>query len=144
MAPAGARAGPRPAAARGACAPVRFRVAGHGRGALGGRTVGRETWGGSPLTPTLVAPRTGARRELWLEANRARHRGQLRRALALYRSLLLESPRDIETALLAAPLLARQGEAFEAWQLFRMAASELHRERRFDASLAALREACRC
>ena len=96
------------------------------------------------MPQTLLAARTGVRRELWLGANRARHCGQLRRALALYRSLLLESPRDVEAALHAAPLLARHGEAFEAWQLFRMAASELHRERRFDASLAALRDACRC
>jgi len=93
---------------------------------------------------TLDAARTGSRRELWLAANRARHRGQLRRALALYRGILLESPRDVDAALSAAPLLAQHGEGFEAWQLFRMAAGELHRARRFDASLAALRDACRC
>ena len=57
---------------------------------------------------TLVAARTGSRRELWLAANRARHLGQLRRALALYRSILLESPRDVEAALCAAPHSAAQ------------------------------------
>jgi tetratricopeptide (TPR) repeat protein len=102
-------------------------------------SVGRIT-----LRPTLIAARTGARRELWLAANLARNRGQLRRALALYRLILLEAPRDVEVALCTAPLLARHGEGFEAWQLFRMAAGELHRMRRFDASLAALRDACRC
>jgi len=96
------------------------------------------------LRPALVTARTSARRELWLEANLARNRGQLRRALALYRRILLEAPRDVEVALCTAPLLARHGEGFEAWQLFRMAAGELHRMRRFDASLAALRDACRC
>jgi tetratricopeptide (TPR) repeat protein len=94
--------------------------------------------------PTLVAATRVARRRLLAEANRARHRRQDRRAMALYRQILLEEPRDVEVALRVAPLLASRGEGFEAWQLFRMAAMELHRMRRFDASLAALRDACRC
>lgn len=81
---------------------------------------------------------------LLAEANRARHRRQDRRAIALYRRILLEDPRHVEAALRVAPLLASHGEAFEAWQLYRMAATELHRARRPDACLAALRDACRC
>lgn len=82
--------------------------------------------------------------ELLAAANRARHRRQDRRAIALYRRILLEEPRCVDAALRVAPLLAGQGEAFEAWQLYRMAATELHRARRMDACLAALRDACRC
>ncbi len=93
---------------------------------------------------TLVEARPGARRRLLAQANRARHRRQERRAVALYRQILLEEPRDVEVALRVAPLLASRSEAFEAWQLFRMAAMELNRVRRFDACLAALRDACRC
>lgn len=50
----------------------------------------------------------------------------------------------MEVALRLAPLLAARGEAFEAWQLFRNAAVELRRERRYEACLAILRDACRC
>ncbi|TFG96634.1 MAG: tetratricopeptide repeat protein [Myxococcales bacterium] len=82
--------------------------------------------------------------QLLAEANRARHRRQDRRAIALYRRILLEDPRHLEAALRVAPLLASQGEAFAAWQLYRMAAAELHRARRVDACLAVLRDACRC
>src|SRR5512145_1420803 len=100
--------------------------------------------GEDSLVSTLVRARPGARRRLLAEANRARHRRQERRAIALYRQILLEEPRDVEVALRVAPLLASRGEDFEAWQLFRMAAMELHRVRRPDACLAALRDACRC
>jgi len=96
------------------------------------------------LGATLEAGRTEAHGQLLAEANRARHRRQDRRAIGLYRRILLEDPRHVEAALRAAPLLASQGEAFEAWQLYRMAATELHRARRMDACLAVLRDACRC
>ncbi len=84
------------------------------------------------------------RRQLLSAAHRARNRGRARRAIALYRRILLEEPGNVEVALRAAPLLAVHGEAFEAWQLFRMATHELRRERRYEACLAALRDACRC
>ena len=92
----------------------------------------------------LDADRAGAFRDLLGEANRARHRREDRRAIELYRRILLEEPRHVGAALRVAPLLARQGEVFGAWQLYRMAATELYRARRVDASLAALRDACRC
>lgn len=93
--------------------------------------------------PSFVKSRTGERRELLREANRARNRREDRRAIALYRRLLLEDPHQVEVALRAAPLLASEGEGFEAWQLFRMAATELGRARRHDAALAVLHDACR-
>jgi hypothetical protein len=96
------------------------------------------------LAPTLEAGRMEAPGQLLVEANRARHRRQDRRAIGLYRRILLEDPRHLEAALRVAPLLASQGEAFAAWQLYRMAATELHRARRVDACLAVLRDACRC
>jgi thioredoxin-like negative regulator of GroEL len=83
------------------------------------------------------------RRQLLAQANRARNRRQDRRAIALYRRILLEEPRNAEVALRLAPLLALRGEAFEAWQLLRMAVLELRRERREEACLSVLREACR-
>jgi tetratricopeptide (TPR) repeat protein len=96
------------------------------------------------LAPTHPAGRMEAPTPLLADADRARHRRQDRRAIALYRRILLENPRHVDAALRVAPLLASQGEAFEAWQLYRMAATELHRARRVDACLAALRDACRC
>jgi tetratricopeptide (TPR) repeat protein len=96
------------------------------------------------LRHTFVESRLGVRKQLLAEANRARDRRQDRRAIALYRRILLEEPRNVEVAMRVAPLLASRGETFEAWQLFRMAATELHRARRYDACLGALRDACRC
>jgi tetratricopeptide (TPR) repeat protein len=96
-----------------------------------------------PARASLEDARPAALRQLLSEADRARHLRQDRRAIALYRQLLLEAPRNVEVALRAAPLLASAGESFEAWQLFRMAATELYRLRRYDACLAALRDACR-
>ncbi len=84
------------------------------------------------------------RRELLAEANRARNRGRDRRVIAVYRRILLEEPRNVEVALRAAPLLAHSGEGFEAWQLFRSAAKELFRARRYEACLGVFRDACRC
>ena len=84
------------------------------------------------------------RKQLIAKAHRARNRGRDRQAIALYRRILIEEPRNTEVALRAAPLLAYHGASFEAWQLFRAALSELLRGRRIEAGLGALREACRC
>ncbi len=83
------------------------------------------------------------RKRLLAQANRERNDGDERQALALYRRILLEEPRNVTVALRAAPLLARTGQHFEAWQLFRTASQELMRARRREECLAALREACR-
>ena len=93
---------------------------------------------GDPLAETRPS-----RRQLLALANRARNRRQDRRAISFYRRVLLEEPHHVEVALRLAPLLAVGGETFEAWQLFRMAAIEFRRERRYEACLAALRDACR-
>jgi tetratricopeptide (TPR) repeat protein len=84
------------------------------------------------------------RKQLIAEAHRARIGGRDRQAIALYRRILIEEPRNTEVALRAAPLLAYQGASFEAWQLFRTAVTELLRSRRAEAGLGVLREACRC
>ena len=84
------------------------------------------------------------RKRLLAEANRELQDGDVRSAIKLYRRVLLEEPRNVAVALRAAPLLAREGGSFEAWQLFRMASQELMRARRREECLAALKEACRC
>ena len=84
------------------------------------------------------------RKQLIAEAHRARNRGRNRQAIALYRRILIEEPRNTEVALRAAPLLAYHGASFEAWQLFNAATTELLRSRRAEAGLGVLSEACRC
>lgn len=83
------------------------------------------------------------RKQLLAEAHRARNAGRHRRAIALYKRLLREEPHNVEVALRAAPLLARRGDDFEAWQLYRDAARVLARGRRYDECLTVYREACR-
>jgi len=84
------------------------------------------------------------RKQLIAEAHRARNHGRDRQAIALYRRILIEEPRNTEVALRAAPLLAYRGATFEAWQLFRTTVTELMRNRRAEAGLSVLSEACRC
>jgi len=84
------------------------------------------------------------RKQLIAEAHRARNRGRNRQAIALYRRILIDEPKNTEVALRAAPLLAYHGASFEAWQLFSSAANVLLRGRRIEAGLGVLREACRC
>lgn len=83
------------------------------------------------------------RRELFSEANRARSRGRVQRAIALFRELLSDDPGDIDVILRLAPLLAREGEHFEAWALYRQACKALLSASRNEACLAAFREANR-
>jgi tetratricopeptide (TPR) repeat protein len=84
------------------------------------------------------------RKQLIAGAHRARNRGRDRQAIALYRRVLIEEPRNTEVALRAAPLLAFHGASFEAWQLFCAAVTELLRSGRTEAGLGVLSEACRC
>jgi tetratricopeptide (TPR) repeat protein len=83
------------------------------------------------------------RDRLIAEASHARHRGRIRRAIALYRRVLVEEPSNIEVAVRLAPLVASRGEYFEAWLLFRDVARALLAERRYEQCLAVAREACR-
>ena len=48
------------------------------------------------------------------EAHRARNRGRDRRAIALYRRILLEDPHNVDVGLRLAPMLARRGHGFES------------------------------
>jgi len=95
-------------------------------------------------TAAVAEARPYDRKQLIADANRARNRGRNRQAIALFRRILVEEPRNTDVALRAAPLLAYHGASFEAWQLFRGAITELLRGRRIEASLAVLSDACRC
>ncbi len=77
------------------------------------------------------------------DAHRARNRGRDRRAISLYKRILLEDPRNADVALRVAPMLARQGEGFEAWQIYRMVARDFAKARRYAECLTVYREACR-
>lgn len=81
--------------------------------------------------------------QLLTEAHRARNKGRVRAAIRLYRRILVENPRNLEVALRVAPMLACAGESFEAWQLYRRAALEYARARKYTECLAVYREACR-
>ncbi len=83
------------------------------------------------------------RRQLFSEANRARSKGRTQRAVTLFRELLCEDPGDLDVLLRLAPLLAREGEGFEAWSLYRRACKALLAAGRHEACLAAFREANR-
>jgi thioredoxin-like negative regulator of GroEL len=85
----------------------------------------------------------GRSHRLLNEAHRARNRGRERRAVSLYRRILLEDPHNADVALRVAPMLARRGEGFEAWQLYRRAARDFALDRRWDECLVVYREACR-
>ena len=83
------------------------------------------------------------RKQLLAEAHRARNAGRVRKAIALYKRVLREHPNNVEVAVRTAPLLARRGEDFEAWQLYRTAARRLAREKRYSDCLSVYRDACR-
>jgi tetratricopeptide (TPR) repeat protein len=83
------------------------------------------------------------RRHLFTEANRARSKGRVQRAITLFRELLCEDPGDLDVLLRLAPLLACEGERFEAWSLYRQACKALLAAGRHEACLAAFREANR-
>jgi len=85
----------------------------------------------------------GREQQLLSEAHRARNRGHDRLAIRLYRRILVEHPHDLEVALRVAPMLACAGDGFEAWQLYRRAALDYARARRYTECLAVYKEACR-
>lgn len=83
------------------------------------------------------------RHQTLIQAHRARTQGNDRRAIALYRRILREEPDHFEVALKLAPLLAQRAEHFEAWQLYRGAARQLARAKRYKDSLTIYIDACR-
>lgn len=83
------------------------------------------------------------RRKTLALAHRARTQGNDRRAIALYRRILREESDHFEVALRLAPLLASSGQRFEAWQLYRNAARQLARAKRYKDCLVIYTDACR-
>jgi len=81
--------------------------------------------------------------QIWNDANRARNANKHREAIRLYRTILVENPNHREAALRLAPMLALEGEAFEAWQLYRRVALEHARDKQYFECLGVYREACR-
>ena len=61
-------------------------------------------------------------------AERARRRGRVARAVALYRRVLAQEPENADLHRKLAPLLAATGQRFDAWQSFRVAARDLMRQ----------------
>jgi tetratricopeptide (TPR) repeat protein len=84
------------------------------------------------------------RNRILAAAGRASARGRRRRAIALYRRLLSVETNNAEIHRRLAPLLARSGQHFDAWQSFRVAACDLIRQKRAEQALASYREAARC
>lgn len=91
----------------------------------------------------LMQGETERRRQLFSEANRARSRGKSGHAIAIYRQLLCDDEGDVDVLLRLAPMLAREGEHFEAWGAFRQVGKQLLADRRHEECLAAFREATR-
>lgn len=97
---------------------------------------------GSPLS--LFGRRTHYdRKRLLDEAERARGKGRDRQAIALYRRVLAAEPRNIELNYRVAPLLAKTGQAFDAWRCFQQVASSLSNGGQRAKALAVYQEAAR-
>ena len=92
---------------------------------------------------TVLRAIRGRETQLLTDAHRARNKGHDRAAMRIYRRILVENPRNIEVALRVAPMLAWEGEGFEAWQLYRRVALEFARQKKYTECLAVYREACR-
>ena len=81
------------------------------------------------------------RKRLLAEAERARTKRRSRRAVALYRRILIAEPHNADLHARVAPLLAQTGDEFDAWQSYRRASGALMKAKRQDAALALYREA---
>lgn len=77
------------------------------------------------------------------EASEARAKKRRRRAIELYRRVLVVEPENPEIHGRIAPLLAETGERFEAWVSFRTLAGSFLRDGRADQALAVYEEASR-
>ena len=65
------------------------------------------------------------RKRILADAERARARGRTRRAVRFYRQILAAEPHDPELNAKIAPLLAKRGATFDAWQAYERAARAL-------------------
>src|SRR5262245_3533129 len=81
------------------------------------------------------------RSRLLEEAARAASGRRIARAIALYRWVLAVEPHNSDVHLKLAPLLARRGQRFDAWQSFQAAARALLRNGQPDRALAIYRQA---
>jgi tetratricopeptide (TPR) repeat protein len=81
------------------------------------------------------------RSRLLEEAARAAAGRRAARAIALYRWVLAIEPHNAEVQLKLAPLLARGGQRFDAWQSFQSAARAFLRHGQPDRALAIYRQA---
>ena len=88
-------------------------------------------------------PINESRKTLLAQAHRLAMGRDERRAVGLYRRLLMDDPGDIQVSLRLAPLLAKRGDEFESWRLFGDIGRRLLRARRNEQALAVFREACR-
>lgn len=91
-----------------------------------------------------MAPRDYDRKKILAAAHRARSKGKRRRAVRLLRRVLRVEPGNVELLAQLAPLLARAGRDFDAWQSFRLAARTLQRDQQAGAAGAVLADAVRC
>lgn len=74
-------------------------------------------------------------------AGREAARGKKRRAIALYRSVLVAEPGNLEVHRALAPLLAETGDPLEAWVSYRSVARAHERSRDYERALDVLRDA---
>src|SRR5262245_2093634 len=81
------------------------------------------------------------RSRLLEEAARAAAGRRIARAIALYRWVLAIEPQNADVHLKLAPLLARRGQRFDAWQSFQSAARASLRHGQPDRALAIYRQA---
>ena len=77
------------------------------------------------------------------DASRAQARGRIKKAITLYRRVLMVECSNAELHAKIAPLLARTGQYFDAWRSFRTAGRNLERIDRLDHALGTYREALR-
>lgn len=93
----------------------------------------------------LLGPKsTYDRGKILAAANRARARNRRKTAIALYRWLLAVEPGNAEIHERIAPMLARSGQAFDAWTSFRRAGRALTQEGHVEKALGIYREAVQC
>jgi tetratricopeptide (TPR) repeat protein len=89
----------------------------------------------------MIGDRRYDRSRLLEQAARAAASGRLGKAIALHRWVLAIEPQNPELHLRLAPLLARRGERFDAWQSFQAAARACLRSGRPDRALAIYKQA---
>jgi predicted Zn-dependent protease len=81
------------------------------------------------------------RARLFADASRAQRRGKAKKAVALYREILVAEPGDVTVHRRLAPLLARTRQDEEAWRSFRCAAEALLRQGFVERAIGVYREA---